>query len=99
MLTDHQLDGSGYIINGAHKAISINNHLYPYNPAHIGAGGSQHQHRGSTEAGQAGHLRLPAVQQAQEGEAEEEGAGGSRRRTKHWGLFTSLIYLLIAMQA
>ena len=42
-----------------------------------GTGGLQHQHRGSTEAHQAGHLGLPAVP-AQEGQAEEEGEGGSR---------------------
>ena len=43
-----------------------------------GTGGSEHQHRGSKEADQAGHHGLRFVPQAQEGEAEEAGEGGSR---------------------
>ena len=53
-----------------------------------GTGGSQRQHRGSTESRQAGHLGLPAVP-AQEGQAEEEGEGGSPRRSPHAQLETS----------
>ena len=43
-----------------------------------GTGGSEHQHRGSKEADQAGHHGLRFVPQAQEGEEEEAGEGGSQ---------------------